>query len=101
VGAWCPSRFYHSKGFLCNGDEFVGDWESTPAFVGGDRIGVRLDLTRSTLHFTCNGKPVPGELMGIGAKVVCCAWLPASALHAVITSVLTDGCNVSLNLDRD
>ena len=63
------NRFYHSKGFLCNGNEFVGDWEATPTFVSGDRIGVRLDLTRGVMVFSCNGKQVPGALQGIGGKV--------------------------------
>jgi len=47
----------------------VGDWEATPTFVSGDRIGVRLDLTRGVMVFTCNGKQVPGALQGIGGKV--------------------------------
>eukprot|EP00802_Teleaulax_amphioxeia_P009429 Tamp_09445.p1 GENE.Tamp_09445~~Tamp_09445.p1 ORF type:complete len:613 (-),score=108.15 Tamp_09445:336-1919(-) len=62
--------FYHSKGFLCDGNEFLGDWESTPTFGAGDRIGVRVDLARKSLVFTANGKRVPGEISGVVSKVV-------------------------------
>jgi hypothetical protein len=66
------TRFYHSKGFLCDGDEFLGDWESTPTFGAGDRIGVRVDLARKSLVFTSNGKRVPGEISGVESKVHTC-----------------------------
>ena len=62
-------RFYHSKGFLCNGSEFVGDWEATPGFNPGDLIGVRLDLAKASLSFTVNGKRVPGSLEGLSSTV--------------------------------
>ena len=62
--------FYHSKGFLCEGDKFVGDWEETPHFSAGDRIGVRLDMSEGTVSFTCNEKPVAGRLEGIAPGVL-------------------------------
>ena len=64
------NRFYHSKGFMCDGDEFVGDWETTPKFVAGNRIGVRLDLTQGLMSFTCNGTRVPGGIQGIRSTVL-------------------------------
>jgi len=48
----------------------VGDWETTPKFVAGNRIGVRLDLTQGLMSFTCNGTRVPGGIQGIRSTVL-------------------------------
>lgn len=82
------TRFYHSKGFLCDGDEFLGDWESTPTFGAGDRIGVRVDLARKSLVFTSNGKRVPGEISGVDSKVHICVNSCEDALICIFACLI-------------
>uniref|UniRef100_A0A6U5Y0T0 B30.2/SPRY domain-containing protein n=2 Tax=Guillardia theta TaxID=55529 RepID=A0A6U5Y0T0_GUITH len=62
--------FYHSKGFLCDGDVLVGDWEKLPPFGAGDKITIRLDADAGTLEFSCNGKWISERLEGVKKNVV-------------------------------
>ena len=48
--------FWHSKGFLCNGDEFV-EWDGVPGYAERERITVTYDSNQGMLRFASGDHP--------------------------------------------
>ena len=83
--------FYHSKGFLCDGDRFVGD-DGVPPFRAGDRVAVRMDGPAGRLTFLLNGTPVPGAIEGRRPQRCRGALLGASPRSSCLQSTWTGAC---------
>jgi len=87
--------FYHSKGFLCDGDRFVGD-DGVPPFRAGDRVAVRMDGPAGRLTFLLNGTPVPGAIEGVGRSAAGSA--AGREPKVVVPAVYMDGACTRLTM---